>query len=269
MDERYLRGTISLLLGTAAEWNNTTFPIPDGAICFETDTLRTKIGNGNDLYEDLSHALGIPAEQYMEILSNLNDENGLVVSDGANHIPVELFAPDILNHIVFVQNIEARNNLHINIIKNATMIFVADATGDPTVNAGMAFYASKFSDEDTYVWIKVGEQESIDFDLSPYLRIDMYDELSDGIVYVKLHRGELERLATAMLTSDYFIIEPNVSDSYFIMGLYVDTQTGQLVRNTDITEYDNRYTLIEEIDSLSTIYIDENRNLILNTPDDV
>lgn len=46
-------GILKIATSTKTEWEATTFPIPDGMLCYEIDTGDARIGNGEDLYQDL------------------------------------------------------------------------------------------------------------------------------------------------------------------------------------------------------------------------
>lgn len=204
---------LRLSSGTNEEWEATTFPIPDGMVCYEIDTGYGKVGNGDDMYSDLDYAFdAIP-----EALRVLIDTSIIVTADENNRIPVSFFPKDVFNIHTVVENIAARDALDIEILKNSAMIFVVDASADPTVEAGMAFYAAKFSDETTYEWVKVGEQESIDLDLSNYLKIDeaTLDDFADTDDWVRFTQSDLDELHTKINEGDH-IIAQNEEYDYWV-----------------------------------------------------
>lgn len=195
---------LKLATGTFSEWEATTFPIPDGMICYATDTGAARVGNGEDLYSDLFDSFdAIPPA-----LRQLIDDGKIVYAvDGI--IPTSYFPKDIFNIHVVVADIEARDALDIEIIRNSQMVVVVDATDDPTVNVGMAFYVAKFSDEHTYTWVKTGEQESIDLDLSQYLKTGetTLNQIADSDDYKRFTQSDLDLLNDALQPTDDYIIE--------------------------------------------------------------
>ena len=53
-------GNTYVLSKTYAEWQNDNTPIDDNVICFESDTARFKVSNGNRIYKDLPYATTDP-----------------------------------------------------------------------------------------------------------------------------------------------------------------------------------------------------------------
>lgn len=201
---------LKLSISTEEAWANTTVIIPDGMICYATDTGEARVGTGMDLYKDLSTVFDAIPVALRELI-----DSGKLVYAADSSIPTHFFPKDVFNIHVVVADIAARDNLAFDTIENSQMVFVVDASADPTVSAGMAFYVAKFSNESTYTWVKTGEQESIDLDLSQYLKVvdTTIDDIADSTVYKRLGQEELDTVHSALQETDGY--DFNLSDYLF------------------------------------------------------
>lgn len=227
---------LKLSISTEEAWANTTVIIPDGVVCYAVDRFQAKIGNGKDLYMDLPYAFdSIPTD-----LKTFIDEHTFIVTDENNTIPTGYFPKDVFNIHTAVGTIEDRNNLDIEVIRNSQLIFVADATDDPTVKAGFALYVAKFNSLWEYEWVKVGEQESIDLDFGEYLIASetTIDQLADTDTYKRLTQADLDVAVAALQASDDYTVD--LMDHLY----WYDTDSDSLIFH--ITGYNpNKYALNE------------------------
>lgn len=238
-----LNNFLKVSYGTQAQWEATTLPIPEGVMCFESDTLNAKIGNGTDLYTNLNYALDAIPEEIKLLIQN----SVLVQSNENNIIPTELFPKDVFNIHTVVYTIEDRDLLDIEIVRNSQLVLVIDASGDPSVTSGMAFYVADFIDETTYEWIKVGEQESIDLDFSSYLTRteSTLDDIADSETYTRLTSADLDLLDTSITSKHSYIIE------FFPYTNWNDPTTQYLVAH--IKGYDTGTNIVDETGGTITV----------------
>jgi hypothetical protein len=98
---------------------------------------------------------GSPSELQI-ILSSNDDSTARHVITKAEVQALITSAMQSFNYIQYAADITVRDAL---ILSSNTMVYVADATGDPTVNLGAALY---FYKADSNQFIKVAEYESMD-----------------------------------------------------------------------------------------------------------
>lgn len=215
-------GIIKISIDTKAGWEATSVAIPDGLLCYELDTGSAKVGNDTEVYTNLDYAFDtIPSE-----IRELINSNSLIIANQNNVIPTSFFPKDVFNIHVVVPDITARDNLAIDTIKNSTLIMVLDATGDPSVISGMAFYIANFTDDTTYVWIKTGEQESIDLDFSNYLLDDTsLDQISDSSTYRRLTPDDLIDLSTRINAQDNIVATSYDYTEWVAVPIVINTNT--------------------------------------------
>ena len=101
-----------------------------------------------------------------ELTLTVTGNDGAVVAttvskaDVNTAISTAIGAVDMSNSVEFAADIAARDAMTLT---KSTFVYVADATGDPTVTAGAAMYLYDFTNT---TWIKVTEYESLDLVLS-------------------------------------------------------------------------------------------------------
>jgi len=187
MADRVVSGFTKISSGTAAAWAATNTAIGKGIYAYESDTGRAKIGDGVLLYRDLPyHVDQVLTQALKDLLTKANQANGVVVLDANDLIPASKIPQSVKNAPVFVSNIAARDAIPE--ANRTSVVIVLDASADLTVDAGMAFYAWATDIQD---WIKVGEQESMDVDLTDVLRAGAsIADLSDGGGFVRMTDAE-------------------------------------------------------------------------------
>lgn len=202
---------LKVATGLKDEWEATTVAIPEGVLCFETDTQSSKVGNGTDLYASLDYVFdAIPSA-----IRDLVDNSSLIALNSDGIIDTSYFPKEVFNIHIVVATIEARDALSLDIIKNSQMVFVIDATDDPSVTAGFALYVARFTDDTTYEWIKTGEGESLDLDFSQYLLTESttLDDINDSDTYKRLEPSDINTLEDALQASDIYTI--NLEDHLY------------------------------------------------------
>lgn len=178
--------------GTAAEWAATTAIIPLGVVCWEKDTGKVKIGDGAEIYSQLPYTVDeVLTPDEKSKLTNAGSANGFLVLDANGLIPSTMIPDAFKAQAVFVADIAARDALNPT---PAGVVVVMDATDDPTVTLGMAFYVY---DADGEAYVKIGEKESIDVDYTSFVKDgDSIDRLADSASHVKMTADERSILTT-------------------------------------------------------------------------
>ncbi len=163
-------------MNTAAFWAATTQNLPKGLVVFDSTTNKAKVGDGTKTWTQLSYFVDeVFTSAYKVLLDSFNAANKLLKLDGDGLVPVANIPVQFQNAFVFKANIAARDAIPVG--ERATApVFVFDATGDNTVNAGAAVYVW---DTTNSVWIKVYEQESLDVSLAGAL-LDTDTIILDG-----------------------------------------------------------------------------------------
>lgn len=203
MATKTLTGIFKISRATAAQWASTNKPIDAGVLAFETDTLKAKVGNGTALYSALNYAFNALSDEVLAILDNAGGANGAVVADANGLIPASQIPQEFKNKTIFVADIAARDAIPE--AQRTAIVFVADATGDVTVETGMAQY---IWDATNSAWIKVGEQESMDIDFSQFLTTEStLDDIQDGSTYVRTTVAEKALIGTALQETDTVIFD--------------------------------------------------------------
>lgn len=165
---------------TEAEWNAMTIPLPANFMAYATDTQTLKIGDGNTLYSALP----------------LFYSAGMV---------------DAVQHIHFVADITARDALTGSAKHGLTVVL--DASDDPTIDSSTKKQATYVWDDDTSAWIKLSEQESMDYDFSDFFKMTVHtaDNINDGST--KCIMTKVERTNLADLVSDAFYKSTDTADN--------------------------------------------------------
>ena len=181
---KILQGATSISTDTTINWTTNNPIILKGMMTLDENLGIIKIGDGILHYNDLPikiHEVFTP--EFKTILTNLLDGNG--------KINLSLLPDNFLNgNIVrFVADITARDALTEN--DRSGLIFVLDASADPTVTLGSAQYVWN-----TDHYEKIGEKESIDLDLTNYFNMTTktLDDIADGTNYVKMTTVERSTL---------------------------------------------------------------------------
>lgn len=200
--------------GTAVAWAATNVAIPAGIICFESDTLKFKVGNGTALYSELEYVVsGQLSPEQLDLLTDAGDAGGVLVLDENGKVPLENLPTGISVGITFYADIDARDAVAVE--DRVGIACVADATDDPSVASGMAYYGWN---ADTEAWVKLGEAESIDIDFTNFVQAgDDLDRLADSDNYVKMTPAERTKLDIAMTTEGEYLFT-GIGPSFFTTG---------------------------------------------------
>lgn len=91
----------------------------------------------------------------IQLTSQKGQANGYASLDSNSKIPISQL-PNVNSSLQIVANITERNAL---VLTGNTPVLVIDASDDPNVNSGHAFYVYNFANT---TWIKTSEQESLD-----------------------------------------------------------------------------------------------------------
>ena len=189
-----LSAVTAAIVGTKAELDATNIAIPSGALIYESDTGNLKVADGTSLYGSHSYLVSeqLTSEQ-RALLENAGQPGGVVILDSSGTIPLKYLPSIVKSSLRFVDNIAARNALALN--DRDGIIYVTDATGDPTVTLGSATYGWNAT---TSAWLKLTEFESLDLDLSTLFNktTDTLDDIKDGTNFVRMTAVERTELAT-------------------------------------------------------------------------
>jgi len=174
---------------------SSTNPVPlANQPVIATDTGIIKIGDGTTPWNLLPvriDAVLTQAEKTM--LVNKNAANGVAVIGEDGRLSMDLMPTAIAaGSVKFVADIAARDAL-VGDAKNG-LIYVIDASADTDVTLGSAFYVWH---EDTTAWEMIGEQESMNIDLTPYFNheTENISIIADGDGFVKMTEAERATLA--------------------------------------------------------------------------
>ena len=193
-------GVYSIATGTSFEWMNTTEVLRLGVVIFETDTNKVKITDGVHAYSDLPH---VPLSNdlsptVLSYLQNAKQEGGVVATEddgviSSDAIPIHLKT----SVLVIVSTIAERDTLTPDEYANK-LIYVTDASSDPTVMSGAAAYINNNS-----TWIKWTSEESVDLSTSDYISKPhaTLDIVSDSAGYVKMASAERSTLSSLVNTT--------------------------------------------------------------------
>ena len=208
-----INGLILLSHSTSAEWEASNIPIPNGVYCYETDTHRSKIGDGNQLYANLPyHVEKVLSDEQALLLENPNIAESIVQLDASGDIPLANIDPIVQNDIKTVPTITERNNLST-LDRTQSLIFVADASSDPNITSGSAVYAYN---ADTSTWILLTQSNPLTIDISNYItKNDGFDILSDTSSYIRMRPDEKAKIASLMVETEVYHWQ-NLGPSAFI-----------------------------------------------------
>lgn len=209
-DVKVLKAAVSFATDTAANWATEDPIVLLGMPTLDTTNGIVKIGDGVSRYSELPVRIDATLTQAQRtMLDNVNAANGVVQLSGDGKITMDMLPSGVVSGAIkFVADIAARDAL-VGDAKNG-LIFVIDATADATVDTGSAQYVWH---EDTTLWEKVGERESLDFDHTPYFHMtnNTLDDVLDGTNFVRMTPEERTQLATlvedAVLYTDSIFIE--------------------------------------------------------------
>lgn len=195
----------SVSLGTSAAWAATTTAPPLGMICYEYDTGRLKIGDGQTIYATLTLVIdSLFTQVFKTLLTRINQPDGVVQLDSNGLVPISTLPLSVKNIPLFVSNWTELNAIPL--IDRVAAVFVVDATGDPSgaVTAGGAWYVWSTT---TTSWVLVSTQTVVGLNPQDILMLnDPLDDLSDSATYVRMTVGERIKLASSLISTQTLVI---------------------------------------------------------------
>lgn len=197
-------GLYTLSTNTKSVWDATNEAIPAHMMTYESDTKQLKIGNGVAIYSALPYlALGQDiAGELLGYLQKAGAAGGVLILDQDGIIPLaNLPASMQTSVVVYVDDIAARDALTEDQYINK-VVYVRDATADPSVEEGGAAYIYV-----TNAFVKWSEDEMFDLSLSGYLdkTTETLDHVLDGEDFVRTtvqERADLTALGLEAVLKD-------------------------------------------------------------------
>lgn len=200
-DVKSFPAAVSIGVDTGAAWASHNPILMEGFMAMDSDTGFIKIGDGVTRYNDLGNLIEATLTTAQRaMLDNANAANGLLQLDGGGKIPLDLLPAGVVSGAVkFVADITARDALVDE--QRDGLIFVLDASADPTVTASSAQYVwNAAGAEGAGEWEKIGEKESLDLDAQLADKFskteDTLDVIADGTSFVKMTIEERDTVAT-------------------------------------------------------------------------
>lgn len=208
-DVKQITVPVTLAADSAANWTSANPQLLKDQLCLERDTGKMKIGDGTKKWNELSYVpfSELTAAQ-ITMLLNQNTANGVVVLGEDGKLNIDLLPDDLTQNVTipaafkWVQDIEERDALSDEDRKS--IIFVWDATDDPTVTTGSAQYMWRITSGSGVEsvegeWVKVGEEESMDVDTSVFFHktTDTSDNITQGTTNLFMTVEERTKLTNA------------------------------------------------------------------------
>ena len=213
-DVKKLVASIALSQDTSLNWSSANPVVPSGVLCLETDTGKIKLGNGSTAWNDLGYKVdAVLTAAQKTLLDNAGSANGVATLDSAGTLPlaqIPVLTEDKLplslrgGIVRFVADIAAMEAL----TEKDGLIYVLDASADESVAEGSAQFVWN---EDQSKWIKIGEAESLDLDLTNYFNYATMDsdDITEGDTH--LFMTTAERAAVAQATADITTLSGTVT----------------------------------------------------------
>jgi hypothetical protein len=210
-DVKQITVPVTLAADTAANWTAADPQLLKDQLCLERDTGKMKIGDGTKKWSELSYVpfSELTAAQ-ITMLVKKNTAEGVAVLGADGKLSIDLLPDDLTQSVTipaafkWVQNITERDALTDE--EKKSVIFVWDASADPTVATGSAQYIWRITSGEGVEpvegsWVKVGEQESMDVDTSVFFHKtnDTSDAITQGTTNLFMTTQERTNLADAFL----------------------------------------------------------------------
>ena len=210
-DVKQITVPVTLAADTAANWTAADPQLLKDQLCLERDTGKMKIGDGTKKWSELSY---VPFSELttaqITMLVKKNTAEGVAVLGTDGKLSIDLLPDDLTQSVTipaafkWVQNITERDALTDE--EKKSVIFVWDASADPTVATGSAQYIWRITSGEGVEpvegsWVKVGEQESMDVDTSVFFHKtnDTSDAITQGTTNLFMTTQERTNLADAFL----------------------------------------------------------------------
>lgn len=210
-DVKQITVPVTLAADTAANWTAADPQLLKDQLCLERDTGKMKIGDGTKKWSELTYVpfSELTAAQ-ITMLVKKNTADGVAVLGADGKLSLDLLPDDITQNVTipaafkWVQDITERDALPDEDKK--AVIFVWDATADPTVDTGSAQYIWRVTSGEgvepvTGTWVKVGEQESMDVDTSVFFHKtnDTSDAITQGTTNLFMTSEERTKVLNAFV----------------------------------------------------------------------
>lgn len=242
---------VTLAADTAANWTTADPQLLKDQLCLERDTGKMKIGDGTKKWSKLSYVpfSELTAAQ-ITMLVKKNTAEGVAVLGADGKLSIDLLPDDLTQSVTipaafkWVQNIEERNALTDE--EKKSVIFVWDASEDPTVTTGSAQYIWRITSGEGVEpvegsWVKVGEQESMDVDTSVFFHKtnDTSDAITQGTTNLFMTTQERTNLADAFLKGTDTADSITDGTTKVVMTAVERTKLTGIEEGADVTDAEN------------------------------
>lgn len=250
-DVKQITVPVTLAADTAANWTTADPQLLKDQLCLERDTGKMKIGDGTKKWSELSYVpfSELTAAQ-ITMLVKKNTAEGVAVLGADGKLSIDLLPDDLTQSVTipaafkWVQNIEERNALTDE--EKKSVIFVWDASEDPTVTTGSAQYIWRITSGEGVEpvegsWVKVGEQESMDVDTSVFFHKtnDTSDVITQGTTNLFMTTQERTNLADAFLKGTDTADSITDGTTKVVMTAVERTKLTGIEEGADVTDAEN------------------------------
>lgn len=250
-DVKQITVPVTLAADTAANWTVADPQLLKDQLCLERDTGKMKIGDGTKKWSELSYVpfSELTAAQ-ITMLVKKNTAEGVAVLGADGKLSIDLLPDDLTQSVTipaafkWVQNIEERDALTDE--EKKSVIFVWDASADPTVATGSAQYIWRITSGEGVEpvegsWVKVGEQESMDVDASVFFHKtnDTSDAITQGTTNLFMTTQERTNLADAFLKGTDTADSITDGTTKVVMTTVERTKLTGIEEGADVTDAEN------------------------------
>lgn len=250
-DVKQITVPVTLAADTAANWTTADPQLLKDQLCLERDTGKMKIGDGTKKWSELSYVpfSELTAAQ-ITMLVKKNTAEGVAVLGADGKLSIDLLPDDLTQSVTipaafkWVQNITERDALTDE--EKKSVIFVWDASADPTVATGSAQYIWRITSGEEVEpvegsWVKVGEQESMDVDTSVFFHKtnDTSDAITQGTTNLFMTTQERTNLADAFLKGTDTADSITDGTTKVVMTAVERTKLTGIEEGADVTDAEN------------------------------
>lgn len=250
-DVKQITVPVTLAADTAANWTAADPQLLKDQLCLERDTGKMKIGDGTKKWSELSYVpfSELTAAQ-ITMLVKKNTAEGVAVLGTDGKLSIDLLPDDLTQSVTipaafkWVQNITERDTLTDE--EKKSVIFVWDASADPTVATGSAQYIWRITSGEGVEpvegsWVKVGEQESMDVDTSVFFHKtnDTSDAITQGTTNLFMTTQERTNLADAFLKGTDTADSITDGTTKVVMTAVERTKLTGIEESADVTDAEN------------------------------
>lgn len=250
-DVKQITVPVTLAADTAANWTAADPQLLKDQLCLERDTGKMKIGDGAKKWSELSY---VPFSELttaqITMLVKKNTAEGVAVLGADGKLSIDLLPDDLTQSVTipaafkWVQNITERDALTDE--EKKSVIFVWDASADPTVATGSAQYIWRITSGEGVEpvegsWVKVGEQESMDVDTSVFFHKtnDTSDAITQGTTNLFMTTQERTNLADAFLKGTDTADSITDGTTKVVMTAVERTKLTGIEEGADVTDAEN------------------------------